>query len=180
MAFTTIRALVIDDNHHMRMILKGMLRALSSPEIKEATEAVEALELMKNWQPDVIICDYFMPQLDGIEFVKLVRQSKDSPCFDVPILLVSGYAERRIVVAARDAGADGFIAKPLQTKSLLEKLVRVTPRRRPFIISARYTGPCRRGRPNPHYAGPLRRESDVDTIMAAESATARGMGADAA
>lgn len=160
MSTPPVRVLVIDDNHHMRLILKGMLRALRSPEVQEAADGVEALERMKSWRPDLVICDYVMPQLDGVEFVRMVRWSTDSPCWDVPIILVTGYAERRVVMAARDAGADAFIAKPLQTLRLLEKIDYVLPRRRAFVKSPRYIGPCRRNGMNPTYAGPFRRKDD--------------------
>jgi two-component system chemotaxis response regulator CheY len=92
--------------------------------------------------------------------VRSVRCSPDSPNPFVPIIMVTGRAERTFVMQARDAGVTEFVSKPVSAAKLLQRVGIVLTAPRVFIKSATYTGPDRRRRRDPDYAGPLRRASD--------------------
>jgi len=139
-----INVLVLDDNRHMRTLVQSILHALGVKNIREAGDAAEAFKELMHFHADVIIVDWHMEPLDGIDFVKLVRTAKDSPNPYVPIIMLSGYTEYRRVVAARDAGVNEFLAKPISAKALYQRFAAIIENPRPFIRTKMYFGPDRR------------------------------------
>ncbi|MDI7775937.1 response regulator [Asticcacaulis sp. EMRT-3] len=158
--FARVMVLVVDDNHYMRVIVCTMLRSMGITLIREASDGVDALEIVRDWRPDVIILDLMMEQLDGIEFTKLVRTGSDSPNPYVPIIMMTGHTDRRRVLEARDVGINEFIAKPLTARALIDRLRSVINNERGWVKSSSYVGPDRRRRNMPDYKGPFRRVSD--------------------
>lgn len=159
-SFSRVLALVVDDNHYMRVIVCTMLRAMGITHIREASDGAEALEIVRDWRPDVIICDLVMETLDGIEMTRLIRTGSDSPHPYVPIIMMTGHTDRSHVLAARDAGVNEFVAKPLTARALIDRMKSVIDNERAWVKSASYTGPDRRRRKSPDYRGPFRRVSD--------------------
>ncbi|MFN3229910.1 MAG: response regulator [Asticcacaulis sp.] len=155
-----VLALIVDDNHYMRTIVSAMLRSLGITNIREASDGAEAMEMVRDWRPDVILCDIVMEHLDGIEFTRLIRTASDSPHPYVPIIMITGHTDRDKVIAARDAGVNELIAKPLTARALIDRLKAVLDSDRPWVKSPVYTGPCRRRRKIVDYDGPRRRASD--------------------
>ncbi|WP_026172601.1 response regulator [Asticcacaulis benevestitus] len=158
--FARVMVLVVDDNHYMRVIVGTMLRSIGITQIREASDGIDALEIVRDWRPDVIILDLMMEQLDGIEFTKLVRRGTDSPNPYVPIIMMTGHTDRRRVIEARDAGVNEFVAKPLTARALIDRMRSVINNERGWVKSANYVGPDRRRRANPNYKGPFRRVAD--------------------
>lgn len=158
--FDRVMVLVVDDNHYMRVIVSTMLRSMGITQIREASDGIEALEIVRDWRPDVVVLDLMMEQLDGIEFTKLVRRGTDSPNPYLPIIMMTGHTDRQHVLAARDAGVNEFIAKPLTARALIDRLKSVINNERGWVKSATYVGPDRRRRNIPDYRGPFRRASD--------------------
>ncbi len=167
--FDRVLALVVDDNHYMRVIVCTMLRAMGVVNIREASDGAEAMEIVRDWRPDVIILDLMMEHLDGIEFTRMVRTGSDSPHPFVPIIMMTGHADRNRVIEARDAGVNEFVAKPLTARALIDRMRSVIDNDRPFIKSSTYTGPDRRRRRNPEYRGPFRRASDRAAGLATDT-----------
>lgn len=157
-----ISVLVVDDNHHMRSILKELLKSAGVTEIKEAADPVDAFEVLKSVPIDLLLADLSMPIIDGVEFVRMVRGSADSPNQFLPIIMVTGHSERSKVMAARDAGVNEFLVKPVTAKNLMDRLALIVNAPRPFVKSPTYFGPDRRRRTIPDYAGPFRRKNDGD------------------
>ncbi|XZP57673.1 response regulator [Asticcacaulis solisilvae] len=158
--FARVMVLVVDDNHYMRVIVCTMLRSMGITMIREASDGIEALEIVRDWRPDVIVLDLMMEQLDGIEFTKLIRRGSDSPHPYVPIIMMTGHTDRRRVIEARDAGVNELVAKPLTAKALIDRMRSVIDNERSWVKSANYMGPDRRRKVNPEYRGPFRRASD--------------------
>ena len=158
-----ITVLVIDDNMHMRGIIKELLRAVGVQDIKEAADPVEAFELIKTVPIDLVLVDFSMPIIDGVEFTQMVRTSSDSPNPYMPIVMITGHSERSRVSAARDAGVNEFLVKPVTAKSLMERITAVVNNPRSFVKGGHYFGPDRRRRKDIHYAGPWRRKADDQT-----------------
>jgi CheY-like chemotaxis protein len=144
----------------MRVIVSTMLRSMGITLIREASDGAEALEIVRDWRPDVIILDLMMETIDGIEFTKLIRRGVDSPHPYVPIIMMTGHTDRRRVIEARDAGVNEFVAKPLTARALIDRLKSVINNERGWVKSANYVGPDRRRKVQPDFKGPFRRIAD--------------------
>jgi two-component system, chemotaxis family, chemotaxis protein CheY len=115
--------LVVDDSQHMRTIVCQILKALPVRRVIEAGDGIEALERLRHDEVDAVILDYRMEPLDGVELISLVRNAKDSPAPNVPILMMTGHTEKSRVLAAREAGVTSFMAKPISARVLAERLL---------------------------------------------------------
>ncbi|MDR3513487.1 MAG: response regulator [Caulobacteraceae bacterium] len=160
MRFELLNILLVDDNHHMRVLLTEILRAIGVREVLEANDGVEALQIMRAHQVDIIMTDLAMQPLDGLDFVRKLRNSPDSPNPMAPVIMITGHSTMRRVTEARDAGVNEFLSKPVTARGVLDRIARVVDIPRPFVRSETYFGPDRRRRAEPNYAGPYRRVSD--------------------
>lgn len=152
--------LVVDDNHHMRMLIMEILRAIGVRDAHEAGDGAEALNVMRTKRIDLVITDIAMQPIDGVDFVRLLRNSNDSPNPTVPVIMITGHSTPARVNEARDAGVNEFLVKPVTAKGVLDRLQRVIDRPRQFIRTGDYFGPDRRRRADPDYKGPGRRADD--------------------
>lgn len=150
--------LVVDDNKHMRALVKTILHALGARSVLEAADGADAFKELRVFPADVIICDWNMSPLDGLDFVRLVRTGRDSPNPFVPLIMLTGHTEMHRVCEARDAGVHEFLAKPISAKSLYARLRTIIERPRPFVRTAMYFGPDRR-RKQMDYKGRERRKA---------------------
>lgn len=155
--FNRLRVLVVDDNVHMRRIIKTLLAGFGTRDIFEADEGGKGVELFTTHSPDIVITDWMMPGVDGVEFTRLLRQAPSSVNPYVPILMVTGYTERRTILNARDAGVTEILVKPLSAKALYQRILSIVISPRPFIRTRDYFGPDRRRTTNYGYKGPERR-----------------------
>src|SRR5690349_14836532 len=97
--FDRLKILVVDDNQHMRKLVTAILQAFGVSLITEASNGMRALEAMKE-NPDVVILDWMMDEMNGIEFTKTVRTSADSPNPYVPIIMLTGHTSADCVQQA--------------------------------------------------------------------------------
>ncbi len=153
--------LVVDDNTHMCTLVKGILNALGVKNVVEASDGADAFKELRHFSADIIIVDWNMEPLDGIDFTKMVRTASDSPNPFVPIIMLTGHTEMNRVLEARDSGVHEFLAKPISVKGLYSRIRSIIERPRPFIRSGPYFGPDRRRRNNPAYMGGERRKADA-------------------
>jgi len=159
--------LIVDDNPHMVSIVRAILKGLGVDKIYETTDPVDALELLRQTPVDIVIAEYALATLDGLEFTQLVRTAQDSPNPYVPIIMLSAHTKRREVEAARDAGVTEFLAKPVSAKSLYRHVVEVIENPRSFVKGTGYVGPDRRRRDDEGYRGPERRQRGDEPEKAA-------------
>jgi len=157
----SLQVLVVDDNQHMRAITSAVLHSAGVHKVHEAANGAEAFEILRHFPIDLAIADYNMYPTDGVEFTRLVRNSGDSPNIYLPIIMMSGHAEKSRVYAARDAGVTEFLVKPITAKAILDRINAVIFKPRPFVKTETYFGPCRRRREVEGYAGPFRRSADA-------------------
>jgi len=163
----------------MLTILRTILHGFGIKQIHESRDPADAFDLVKSDAVDIIITDYQMDILDGLDFVRLVRTADDSPNPLVPIIMLSAYSEKSRVMAARDAGVTEFCCKPVTAKEMFSKIASVINEPRPFIRNKSYFGPDRR-RADPDkatYKGPERRKSrqkDKTEDDGAENASGTG------
>ncbi|MDP3173238.1 MAG: response regulator [Phenylobacterium sp.] len=161
MRYELLNILLVDDNHHMRVLLGEILRAIGVRHIHEANDGAEALQMLRGMPIDIVITDLAMQPLDGIDFMRLLRNSPESPNPMVPVIMITGHATQRRIYEARDAGVNEFLAKPLTARGVIERISQVVDHARPFVRTDDYFGPDRRRRPLPNYHGPWRRSSDA-------------------
>lgn len=161
-----LKALVVEDNAHMRLLLRSLLQAIGIGKVYESVDGASGFDELRDKKPDFVLTDLSMKPVDGIEFTRRVRLGKDSPNPYLPIIMVTGHTEKARVEAARDAGVTEFLAKPITTESLLKRLVEVVERPRPFIRCKDYFGPDRRRRRAEDYPGPWRRHDDLQNDLA--------------
>ena len=157
-----LNALIVEDNEHMRILLRTLLKAFGMREIHECKEGADALRHLALNKPDFIITDLAMAPMDGLQLTRAVRELPNRADCVVPIIMLTGYTERRRVEAARDAGVTEILAKPVTPAGLFQRIEEIVLRPRPFVRTSHYCGPCRRRHNNPDYTGPWRRKVDTD------------------
>ncbi len=144
----------------MRVLLSEILKALDVRHIFEASDGAEGLKMMRNYQVDIILTDLSMQPLDGIDFVRLLRRSPDSPNPMCPVIMITGHSTMARVNEAREAGVNEFLAKPLTARGVVERINQIVNHPRAFVKTEDYFGPDRRRRSDPNFAGPFRRQGD--------------------
>lgn len=115
-----IKILVVDDVASMRNVTKSILMIAEYTNVAQATDGVEALELLKDEAFDLIICDWEMPNMNGLEL--LLEIKKDEKLKDIPMLMLTSNTEKAKVSVALKAGASDYVIKPIQPSVLLEKI----------------------------------------------------------
>ncbi|MBS0472094.1 MAG: response regulator [Proteobacteria bacterium] len=168
--FERLKVLVVDDNQHMRKLVLTILQAFGVIQIYEAADGNRAWAMLREANPDVVILDWMMDGMTGLDLVKLVRTSPATPNPFVPIIMLTGYTQIDHVRLARDAGVNEFLAKPVSVKSLMSRLVAVIEQPRPYVRTKSYFGPCRRRRGKDEYRGPERRVTATETFVTEDAA----------
>jgi len=157
-----LTVLVADDSETIRKLLETLLRSLGIGRTVSVVDGSAALEVLHKREIDILIADLAMKPMDGLELVKRIRTDPDSPRRTLPVILMTAHSERHLIEAARDAGVNEAVAKPLSARALWLRIQAVLERPRDFIRAPTYAGPDRRRRPDPSYKGPERRVSDPD------------------
>src|SRR6202000_1557876 len=138
--FDRLKVLVVDDNQHMRKLVVTILQAFGVVQIFEAADGNRAWAMMRETNPDVVLLDWMMEGMSGIDVVKLVRTSPQPPNPFVPIVMLTGYTQADHVRQARDAGANEFLAKPVSVKAIMSRLGSVIEHPRPYVAPHAYFG----------------------------------------
>lgn len=159
-----LNVLVADSNTYMLKIIRAMLRGFGITRIREASDGAAALEQINTHLIDIIIADYALTTINGIELTELLRGAEDSYNRFVPIIMLSAYTEKWRIEAARDAGVTEFLQKPLCANDLYLRLLEVIENPRRFVRSNRYFGPDRRRHPKDQHKGPDRRGPDEHDV----------------
>ncbi len=122
--FAKLRVLIVDDEPFMCKLLTRILGELEIQTITEAADGAQALTKFSNARNDfdLVICDLEMPNMDGFEFVRRLREKKYLPNSNVPILIVTGHSDPESVQSAVKAGIHGYLIKPV-SKQELEKRI---------------------------------------------------------
>jgi DNA-binding response OmpR family regulator len=140
-----ISFLIVDDKSYMRHCIKGILESLGAKTIDEAQDGSEALATMRTWPPDIILTEWRLHPMSGVELLRSIRREKGSLRF-TPIIMVTSETRREKVIEARNAGVTEFVAKPFNAKNLILRIKEVIERPRPFVDAGVYFGPDRRRR----------------------------------
>lgn len=112
------KVLVVDDSGTMRKIILRSLNALGVTDVVEAGDGSDGLDLFKQQQFDVVLTDWNMPRMTGLELLKAIRGSGST----VPVILITTEAEKGRVLEAVQAGVSDYLVKPFETEGLRQKL----------------------------------------------------------
>jgi len=118
-----INVLVVDDFETMRRILKNILKQIGFTKIIDADDGSTALAMLKKDKVDLIISDWNMPKVSGLELLKAVRS--DESIKDMPFLMVTAEAQKDSVVQAIQAGVSNYVVKPFTPDTIKEKLEQI-------------------------------------------------------
>jgi CheY-like chemotaxis protein len=161
---TGMRVLVVDDHAFTTNLIKDLVYAAGATFVQTARSGADALALLRGCDPHLIITDWRMPEIDGLDFTRIVRRAFLEPDprignAQVPIVLLSAHTSAQAVEEARKAGVTEVVAKPFSVQALLLRLASATDKPRDFVAAGDYVGPDRRRRPAGK-AGKARRASD--------------------
>jgi two-component system chemotaxis response regulator CheY len=122
-----VKVLVVDDFPTMRRIVKNLLKQLGYENIDEAEDGVAALAKLKNGGYGLVVSDWNMPNMEGIDLLRAVRA--EPVVKDIPFLMVTAEAEKEKVIEAIKAGVDNYVVKPFTAEVLKEKLEKIADRK---------------------------------------------------
>jgi two-component system chemotaxis response regulator CheY len=123
MAGPNTRFLVVDDFSTMRRIVRNLLKELGYTNVDEAEDGLMALNKLRSEQFDFVVSDWNMPVMDGLTMLQEIR--KDPTLSKLPVLMVTAEAKKENIVAAAQAGANGYVVKPFTAATLDEKLAKI-------------------------------------------------------
>src|SRR5215510_10661608 len=136
-----LNILIVDDNAYMRRLTRMMLTNLGGKSVLEASDGLAALEAIRTADPDVMLLDWDMPVLNGIEVLRIVRSPGVFPRPNLPVIMLTTRAQRSQVNEALHASANEFLLKPTSPKALRDRLISIVFRPRPMVTLGTYYVP---------------------------------------
>ncbi len=136
--------LVVDDNPYMRNIVRNLLSNIGVKKLFDAADGIDALEMIRNAAPDIVVRDWEKPLLNGAELVRIVRSPGVFPYPAIPIIMLSGHGERWRIVEAIKLGVNEFLCKPVSAKALLDRIISILHKPRESVQYGNYYGPAPR------------------------------------
>jgi two-component system chemotaxis response regulator CheY len=125
MALKDMRVFIVDDYNTMLRILRNLLRQLDINSVEEATNGDTAYQMLQRTPPDLIISDWNMQPVTGLDLLKKVRS--DAKLKHIPFIMVTAESKTENVVAAKQAGVSNYIVKPFNAETLRAKIASVCP-----------------------------------------------------
>jgi len=136
-----MKILVVDDSSTARKILSEMLHEIGVGHVAGAADGAEAIERLRTFPADIMLCDLHMVPLDGIELTRLIRNASDSPNPYLPIVMLTADATQSQMKNAMTAGVNAFMSKPVKMKDLHRKLFTIFSRPQVFVREGRILRP---------------------------------------
>lgn len=133
-----MRALIVDDDCLLRTLTEALLREMVAVDTVEASNGKEALALLKCESADLIISDWSMPVMDGLEFLKACKG--DAALKHIPFIMSSGQGEKADILRAIEAGVDAYIVKPFLPNELQDVVDKIMVKTDPRFPSHREQG----------------------------------------
>ena len=156
--FSKLSILVVESNNAMFNLTKGVLASFGIGQIISAYNANQGFEQFCEYDPDLVIVDWLSETPNGVDLTKMIRTSPKSPNPFVPIIMMTGYSQKRRVMIARDSGITEFVVKPFTAATLYQKIEAIIEKPRDFVKSPDFFGPDRR-RKSSDFKGVDRRRS---------------------
>ena len=118
--------MVIDDSSTTRKVITNILGQIGHSDVLEAENGIDALAKLAQKKVDLILCDWNMPNMNGLQFVKSLRSMKTYG--NIPILMVTTNAAKEEIIQALQAGASDYVAKPFTPKVIQQKISKLLGR----------------------------------------------------
>ncbi|KIG02392.1 MULTISPECIES: chemotaxis response regulator CheY [Caballeronia] len=118
-----MKILVVDDFPTMRRIVRNLLKELGYSNVDEAEDGAAGLARLRGGGFDFVISDWNMPNLDGLSMLQQIRA--DAALSHLPVLMVTAESKKENIIAAAQAGANGYVVKPFTAATLDEKLTKI-------------------------------------------------------
>jgi two-component system chemotaxis response regulator CheY len=167
--FKNITVLVVESTRAMFDLTRSVLQAFGVNQVYSAYGADEGFETFCRVNPDLVIIDWLEDPANGLELTRRIRTDPKSPNPFMPIIMMTGYSQKKRVLQARDSGITEFIVKPFTAKALYQKIEQLVERPRHFVSSENYFGPDRRRKRDGEYKGPDRRSDQQPEVKPATS-----------
>ncbi len=169
-----VSVLIADADNRIAALLRRVLLSLGFGTIHMARDGSEAIRILHSQQVDLLITDWEMEPMNGISLLNYVRGAADSPNPRLPIIMLTGKAQKTHVETARDAGMTEFVVKPFSVRTLCDRIILVVEHPRSFILSKNYVGPDRRRRREMPVHGKEHRADTTDQeLVIAENSDSR-------
>lgn len=156
--FENLSVLVVEDAPPMLELVTGVLGVLGVKRVAIARNGEQGWERFQKEKPDIVITDWLMEPMDGIELTLKIRRDHLSVDRLVPVIIMTGYSAITRVALARDIGVTEFLVKPFTANDLSRRIQAIIERPRDFIENDTFFGPDRRRRRDATYKGPDRRD----------------------
>ncbi len=144
-----VSVLIADADVCLAQAVTHNLRAMGFQSIHHVRSASDAITHIRSQQVSFLITEWDMKGSSGIELVRYLRRSEDSPNRGLPIIMLTGHGELADVQAARDVGITEFVVKPFSAQTLYSRIEQIVDNPRPFVVSEAFVGPERRRRGAP-------------------------------
>ncbi|CAO3350634.1 Two-component transcriptional response regulator, LuxR family [Azospirillum melinis] len=178
-----LSVLVVEDSSFIRTVLTATLRTIGIGRVEGVASGADAIRWLEERRAalppgtapvDLILSDLVMPEVNGLMLLRWIRSSPKSPDKFLPVLMLSGAADRHYVEQARDLGATDFIAKPFSAQTIASRLLFAIARPRRFVLAKGYFGPDRRRADKP-VAMDCRMTAPSEILMVHSASKARGI-----
>lgn len=136
--------LIADSDPFFLQILKGILRGFGANHIIQTMSGEAAYSMAQDALVDILICDAFLPTVDGFELCRKIRNTDDQTLRFVPVIVLTSHTQLPNIVKARDCGVSTVLAKPISPKLLFDRLIWLADDPRAFVKAPEYFGPDRR------------------------------------
>lgn len=139
-----VRVVVVDDDRRIANLVRSVLLGLGFQHVHVLHDGQDGIDYLKINLADLIICDWQMEPVSGMDMVQFLRRESTNHNRVVPIIMLSGNSEKPQVETARDAGVTEYVIKPFTAKSLCSRIIAVIDSPRSFIIAPKFAGHNRR------------------------------------
>jgi DNA-binding response OmpR family regulator len=160
--FDRMSVLIVEDEEPMKKLMCSMMETLGVRVILRADNGAQGFALFQEETPDIVLTDWHMSPVSGIDLVHEIRRNPLSRNRLAPIILISGYNARQRIADARDCGATEYLVKPFTADDLAKRIAYVVNRPRDFIDNMPdFFGPDRRRTRSSAEDAPRRRQTDI-------------------
>lgn len=159
-----LSVLIVEDSKPMMQIMVTMLDRFGFGKILTAEDGEQAFSAFQRYKPDIIITDWHMDGVDGLELTQWIRRNKYSVNRSIPIILMTGFSEHMRIALARDTGVTEILVKPFSAYDLARRIMHVIDVPRDFIETLGFFGPDRRRKSTDELDGTDRRNRNPEVV----------------
>jgi DNA-binding response OmpR family regulator len=160
--FRSVTTLILDRDRYTRSLIGQMLRGFGVGGIETLDTGEAGMAYVKENYVDLIILEANLPDMSGADFIRWIRREQKEPLRFVPILVLSGYTQMRMISQVRDAGANIVVKKPVSAQMMFDRVGWIARTPRAYLETGDYVGPDRRFKETTPPNGEFRRETDFN------------------